>query len=126
MKNEDALQFERLWNILAKETHKVSKDHGFWDDEDDGTQSVEDVAAYQNSRIMLIVTELAEAIEALRDGNGPSQKIPGFLHSEEELADALIRLMDLGEGYGFRILRAAFAKIEYNKSRPYRHGGKNS
>ena len=73
---------------------------------------------------MLIVTELAEAMEAYRDGDAESEKIPGFSKLEEELADAIIRILDFAGGETLDIENALRAKMIYNEGRPYRHGGK--
>jgi len=73
---------------------------------------------------MLAVTELAEAMEAHRDGNTGSDKIRGFSKVEEELADTVIRILDLAAGMGFDVDGAVRAKMAYNETRPYRHGGK--
>lgn len=74
--------------------------------------------------LMLAVTELAEAMEAYRAGNPMSEKIDGFSKVEEELADTMIRILDMAGGMGFDIEGALRAKMAYNKTRPYRHGGK--
>jgi NTP pyrophosphatase (non-canonical NTP hydrolase) len=72
--------------------------------------------------IMLMVTELAEAVEALRAGNPPDDKIPEFSGVEAELADAVIRIMDFGHARGHRVAQAIEAKMKYNTGRPYKHG----
>jgi NTP pyrophosphatase (non-canonical NTP hydrolase) len=41
-----------------------------------------------------------------------------------ELADIIIRVMDIGGLYGIDIDKAVKEKLQYNESRPYRHGGK--
>lgn len=41
-----------------------------------------------------------------------------------ELADVVIRLMDMCDHYGIDLAAAVVEKHEFNKSRPYRHGGK--
>ena len=73
---------------------------------------------------MLVVTELAEAMEAIRGGDTESEKIGGFSKVEEELADAVIRILDYAGGHGLDLDGALAAKMRYNESRPYRHGGK--
>lgn len=73
--------------------------------------------------ISLIMSELGEAVEAFRL-DAPSEKIPGFSGVEEELADTLIRILDLAAQKGLRVSEAMTAKTLYNLSRPYRHGGK--
>ncbi len=73
---------------------------------------------------MLVVTELAEAMEAYRVGNPPSKKIPQFTQIEEELADCLIRILDFAAAEGLDIEGALAAKAAYNADRSYRHGDK--
>jgi len=72
--------------------------------------------------IALEVSELAEALEGIRHKNPPSNKIPEFSQVEEELADCVIRCLDHCHSKGYRLTEAIFAKIEYNRSRPYKHG----
>ena len=43
-----------------------------------------------------------------------------------ELADAIIRIADMCGAYGLDLEEALTKKMEYNKSRPYRHGGKKA
>lgn len=99
------------WNAIAKRTHYNAKEKGFWDQERNDSEM-----------IMLIVTELAEAVEALRHGNPSDDKIPAFLGTEAELADAVIRLMDLGHARGWRVAEAVLAKMTFNSQRERMHG----
>jgi len=72
---------------------------------------------------MLIVSEVAEATEAVRSGQPPTNT--GKPEGEMiELADAVIRIMDYFEYRGFDLEGAIRTKHEYNKTRPHRHGGK--
>ena len=53
--------------------------------------------------------------------NPSSNKIIEFSNLEEELADAVIRIMDYAFGKDLDI-GAILAKLEYNKSREFMHG----
>lgn len=41
-----------------------------------------------------------------------------------EFADTIIRIMDTCQAYNIPLAEALLAKIEYNATRPHRHGGK--
>jgi NTP pyrophosphatase (non-canonical NTP hydrolase) len=72
------------------------------------------------TKLMLVVTELAECAEGLRKPVEAS--VPGFTNEEEEIADAIIRLLDYAGQYRLRIGEALNAKMAKNEGRPYRHG----
>ena len=98
---------------LQEEAHRIAVEHGWWDRPRPAGEA-----------LMLVVTEVAETMEAFRAGNPRSEKIPGFSKVEEELADAVIRILDFAGGRGLDLEGALVAKMRYNESRPYRHGGK--
>lgn len=55
--------------------------------------------------LMLVVTEVAESVEAWRAGN-PACERPGMehlTHVAEELADVVIRLVQMADEWGFKI-----------------------
>ena len=105
--------FKDVYNTKAKEIHETARDKGWWDKErNDG------------ELIALMHSELSEALEALRHGNPPDDHIPEFTGIEAEMADVIIRIMDFGVARNLRIAEALEAKIEYNKTRAHRHGGK--
>jgi len=68
------------------------------------------------AKLMLIVTEISEAAEAVRIGNEENFK--------EELADAIIRILDLVGTMLFDIETAMEKKMQYNRSRPLKHNKK--
>lgn len=74
------------------------------------------------TKLALVDTEIAEAIEGLRHGDPASDKIPEFRASEEELADAIIRIMHYAAFHKLRVAEALVAKFQMNHTRPYRHG----
>lgn len=71
-------------------------------------------------RLMLVVSELGEALEAVRDGNFSAEPKSGGFH--EELADASIHIFDLAEHAGGNHEQAIVNKMEHNAGRAYRHG----
>lgn len=79
-------------------------------------------------RCMLVITELAELFEAYRKGtiDTMSDHIPDFTYREEEWADVMVRVFDhaLDEVSAERLASAFLAKLAYNRTRGYRHGGK--
>lgn len=78
---------------------------------------------YPGTRLALIHAEISEALEAFRAGNPPSEKIPGYSHAAEELADAVIRIMDFAEANNLGNLGdAIIEKMQYNAGRPQMHG----
>jgi len=65
-------------------------------------------------KLMLVVTELSEAMEAYRYGDKPN--------FAEEIADSIIRLCDICGSIGIDIESAINDKMEVNKDRPRKHG----
>jgi len=77
--------------------------------------------------LMLMVSELAEALEEYRNGkdidevylvDGKPEGVP------VEIADVLIRIFDFCGYHDIDIEQVTLDKMEYNGMRPYRHGGK--
>ena len=101
-------------NTLACEANKNAVEHGWWEDE----RSFGEVVALMHS-------ELSEALEyARKNPNATSDHIPEFTGVEEELADVIIRIFDYAGMKNLRLGEAIFAKMEFNKGRPYKHGKK--
>lgn len=77
-----------------------------------------------SNRLMLCVSELAEALEAIRQDPPNMSREPKSGGFGEELADACIRIFDLGESSGINVEQAIVDKMEFNSTRPQRHGGR--
>jgi NTP pyrophosphatase (non-canonical NTP hydrolase) len=79
-------------------------------------------------QIALMHSELSEALEEYRNGyepasvryeaNGKPEGIP------IELADCMIRILHLCGQHGIDIDHAIRTKMAFNKTRPFKHGGK--
>ena len=83
-------------------------------------------------KLVMIHSEVSEALEEYRNTppecevsdlyyNAISYKPEGF---GVELADIVIRVLDLAEMMGMDLTEIILTKMKYNESRPYRHGGK--
>lgn len=76
-------------------------------------------------RLMLVVSELTEALEEVRSGYSPQEirfegeKPVGF---PVEIADAVIRLLDLADEYQLNLGDTMKMKMDYNATRPHKHG----
>jgi NTP pyrophosphatase (non-canonical NTP hydrolase) len=98
---------------------------GSWEDVNGGIHPSilrDTTVAYDISKLGLMVTEIAEAIEGRRHGDPASDKIPEFTCQEEELADCIVRIMHHAAHRKLRVAEALVTKLDYNDNRPYKHG----
>jgi len=129
------MSFKTEFKRVQKQMYRISANHGFHNideqidrlNEDyavpyDLVQSIREARVAQG--LMLVVSELSEALEATRHGNPPDSHIPAFSGVEAELADAIIRIQDLAETGKHRLADAIVAKASYNSRRPAMHGDK--
>jgi NTP pyrophosphatase (non-canonical NTP hydrolase) len=126
---------------LIKRAHGTAKEKGFWDTE----RNVSEM-------LMLIVSEVAEAQEALRKNHYANQEVVDSLAQDleldktdeefllktlvwkgkfednikstfqDEIADVAIRLFDLCGGMGIDLQKHIELKMKYNSMRGYKHG----
>ena len=97
-------------NHLVDLTHTANKK--WWLNLEDGSPKERNVP----EMLMLIVSELAEAMEGHRKGL-KDDKLPHRDMLEVELADALIRLFDLAGGLKLDLGGAYVEKMIYNENR---------
>ena len=138
------------FNLLAQEIHNTAHEKGWYDKGEKEMDAIRDVVMrvtnehpgsaelimdsivknlkpYDRSDLEMMClehAEISEAVEARRKGNPVSEKIPPFTQDEEETADVVIRILDRMHKNNFNLGGAILAKMAYNKTRPYRHGGK--
>jgi NTP pyrophosphatase (non-canonical NTP hydrolase) len=102
---------------MAIELHKNAVIKGFWPEAED----VDDI--FIAKQLMMIVSEVVETMEAVRKDKGEEE-------ISKEFADIIIRTLDLyagmvEAGYTRLSLDAILnEKVEFNKTRPEKHGVK--
>lgn len=104
---------------IAAQCHKTAVEKGWFDE---GELSPSQIA----EKLCLVHSEVSEALEDVRRGNME-------LHFEEdgkpvgypsEIADILIRVLDLAVHMKVDLEKAMATKMCYNTTRPYKHGNK--
>ncbi len=109
-------------NQMSRLIHSNNVEKGFWN-----------YPRNKGETLMLIVTELAEAMEAHRNGNLAMPPMDGEIEKkafedfykdtfEDEIADALIRILDMCGGFNVDIEFHVREKVKYNKGREILHG----
>jgi hypothetical protein len=131
------IEKELIIDELANTIHQLNVSKGFWPENKEERNKSE--------VLMLVVSELAEAQEALRENHFTNlsksdmmlladlaDKDPeGFKREfeakvkntfEDEMIDTLIRQLDALAGFNIDILFHLFMKLKYNSLRPHKHG----
>lgn len=127
IKGGDFKNINMTLNKLASEIHQNNRDKGFYDKE----RNLSEI-------LCLIHSEVSEALEAVRsyksvcEGDMKELRANGFDEGlfksrvkgtfEDEIADIIIRTLDLAAYQGIDIQSHIEMKLRYNKTRPHKHG----
>ena len=109
-------------NTLRDRIHDMAVSKGWHDEGND--------PARLPTLLCLVHSEVSEALEDYRTGCGVADTYddergkPCGIPSE--LADVIIRVLDICGLYGIDIDRAVSEKVDYNATRSRRHGGKRA
>jgi NTP pyrophosphatase (non-canonical NTP hydrolase) len=122
-------------NEFAKDVHQNAIAHGWWETE----RSFGEIIALCHSELSEALEEhrhnrpilyTACKMEDLKANGGGGCGVCAYCAANKpegiasELADCIIRILDYCEFAGIDIEQVLKQKHEYNKTRPYRHGGK--
>lgn len=112
-------KFKKKWsnkiNVIAAQIVEWRKTKGFKTPESLDTEEERDAML---GKLMLVVTEVSEAAEAVRHND---------LHNfSEEIADAIIRLLDIGSTMKIDLEMHLAEKMDINSGREIRHGKNTS
>lgn len=110
MRSKVKIDQAEFLNELSRQCH--SDNVKWWEDPATGQQ----IGCNKGEKLMLIVSEIAEAMEGERK-NLMDNKLPHRKMAEVELADALIRIFDYAGAYGYDIGGALVEKTAYNAIR---------
>lgn len=100
--------------LASISVHERNVEAGWWNDLHTG----ESLIGKRNvgEMLCLVHSEISEAMEGHRKGL-MDDKLPHRPMIEVELADAMIRILDIGAGLGLDVGGALAEKLEYNRNR---------
>jgi len=115
---------------LQKLCHRHAVEKGFWgippgtifEDNDEIFADWSKQERNDGELLMLIVSELGEALEALRKNRRQKGNVWKKDTFEDELADTVIRIFDMAEARGVKLEWQIKKKMQYNRKRPLKHG----
>ncbi len=102
--------------LLQQQCHDAAVASGWWINPKTGQDPRDNPLCFSN-KLMLIVSEVAEAMEGDRKSL-MDDKLPHRPMREVELADAVIRIFDLAGAFGLDISGALVDKLNFNQVRP--------
>lgn len=111
-RQRDELSIINGIDTLVETCYDAAYEAGWWHDLKTG----EKLQRNKGEMLMLMVSELAEAMEAVRK-NLMDDKLPDRPGVEVELADCVIRIADYCGGFDLDLAGAIVEKLDYNKNR---------
>lgn len=116
MNQDNEIRTIRSGRALQEICHGAAHAAGWWADPVTG-QDVRDRPYNFSNKLMLIVSEISEAMEGDRKSL-KDDKLPHRDMREVELADAVIRCFDLAGAYNMDLGAAISEKLAFNAQRP--------
>lgn len=98
------MSFHSEYNRIQAEVHKTAVSKGWWEKD-----------RKKGEVFALFYSELMEALEYLRNGNGPDDKLTERLGVEVEMADTIIRIMDYSHHEGLDIAHSILFILKFNQ-----------
>ncbi len=106
----------KQWSSMV---HELAKEKGWWPGWPEKRERS------QTELLALAICELSEGIEEIRSGKDTYYEVEGKpCGLQTEVADCIIRLLDMCQAEGWDIEEVMRKKHQFNKSRSARHGGK--
>jgi len=120
MNNFNKAVLRTLGKDLAQEIHENALAKGFWKDSDNRERDEELLAI----KLASVHSEVSEALEVLRervDNYGREDNV-NTNDFGDELADIVIRVLDIGAWTGINVMERVINKHARNVGRPVLHG----
>lgn len=114
----DSKELSVFWESFTKlqnDTHEANVKAGWWTDLTTGEPKEKTVDLIL-SKLCLVHSEVSEATEGVRK-NLSDDKLPHRPMGEVELADTVIRILDVAGAMGYDLAGAIIEKLEYNSKR---------